>query len=198
MLDRLNEFSILLFKLTEQFVICLNLPVDFTTLWSSSFLLNYSCGNSFVYSRLFIKRSDRKHHMCVGLCPSVSWIQKSAHIPSFTKFSCTYPVSKDIFSSLDSSVGKATTNSLASLLSFVFSVSSTAFYKTLRSFHSGERLSSSYVYFHVLQWGHSFLLNICFIPLAVSFFILCFSFYTDAGKHTEGQKCNKTAEHCSA
>ena len=32
MLDRLNEFSILLFKLTEQFVICLNLPVDFTTL----------------------------------------------------------------------------------------------------------------------------------------------------------------------
>ena len=42
--------------------------------------------------------------------------------------------------------------------------------------HTGERLSSLYVYFPVLQWGHSFLRNICFILPRRTFF-LCFTFH---------------------
>ena len=42
--------------------------------------------------------------------------------------------------------------------------------------HIGERLSSLYVYFPVLQWGHSFLRNICFILPRRSFLYSLFHF----------------------
>ncbi len=71
-----------------------------------------------------------------GLCPSVSCMAKSAHIPSDTKLSLMYRRNRSIHSSLDNSMGSAATNSRASLLSLVFSASSTAFHNFSLSDHS--------------------------------------------------------------
>ena len=50
---------------------------------------------------------------------------------------------REILLSLSNSMGSATTNSLASRLSFVFSAASTAFQSCSRSFHSGEAIGGS-------------------------------------------------------
>ena len=63
----------------------------------------------------------------------LSWTAMSAHIPTDTKFSCTYSRTSCICFSLSSSTGSATSISLASCEFFDFSIFSTAFQRVERS-----------------------------------------------------------------
>ena len=74
-----------------------------------------------------------------GLCLGGygSWTATSAHIPSATKLFWIKSVRSSCHCAGVSSMGRAGTISRARRLSFVFSFFSTAFHKTLRSFHSG-------------------------------------------------------------
>ena len=75
--------------------------------------------------------------MCAwGLCPSGSWMAKSAHIPLSTHSVWMKPRRSSSQSSRPSSTGRATINWRARRLSLVFSADSTAAHRVCRSFHA--------------------------------------------------------------